>query len=70
MKRFSRGGRILPMVILMLFLLASIGCSHRVQVLPESRAVKLGQGDPAPFPGWLLTNGALVKLLEISEKCQ
>ena len=38
--------------------------------MPESRTVKLNQGELAPFDGWLLTNGAVTKLLEAAERCK
>ena len=41
-----------------------------VIVLNEARTVKLQEGEPAPWSGWLLTDGALTTLLEEVERCQ
>lgn len=59
------------MVTLTLLLSALIGCSGpRTVVLPEARTARLAAGDPAPFAGWLLTDGAMVRVLEAAERCQ
>lgn len=54
---------------LMLCLLALTSCSPKpVIVLNEAKTVKIEQGEPAPWSGWMLTDGALVKLLECCER--
>jgi hypothetical protein len=39
-------------------------------VLPDSKVQKMSVGDSATFEGFLLTGGAVAKLLEGAEKCQ
>lgn len=57
--------RLSLLAILTLFLLTSIGCVKRpVIVLNESKTVKIETGQPAPWTGWLLSDGALAELLE------
>ena len=64
-------GKILLMGILTLSLLGLTGCLQKpVIVLNEARTVKLQEGEPAPWSGWLLTDGALTTLLEEVERCQ
>jgi len=72
-KKSRKAGTILLTAILMLLLLALTSCSWRSKetiVMPESRTVKLKQGEPAPYPGWLLTDSAMAQLLEAAESCQ
>jgi hypothetical protein len=66
MKKSRSSARLWLMAMLMLFLLTSIGCAKKppVVVLNESKTVNLRQGEPAPFSGWLLSDGALVDLRE------
>ena len=53
------------MAILTLLLLALTACSlNRVIVLDEARTIKIEQGEVAPWSGWLLTDEAVVELLE------
>lgn len=71
MMQSNRAGRIWRPGILMLLLLALTGCSgpRQTVVLPEARTVKINQGEPAPFTGWLMTDSAAAKLLEAAERC-
>ena len=59
------------LLIGMLMLLGTglmISCATKpLVILGESRTVHLGQNEPAPFDGWLLTDDALAKLLELAE---
>jgi hypothetical protein len=69
---FKRVEQILQMVILAL-LLAGLTLSCAVKptyVLPVSRTEKVVKGSPAPFTGWMLTDGALTGMLEAAERCQ
>lgn len=68
---YNKAGRILLTAMLMLSLLVSTGCSKKIQVtvLPEARTEKIKQGQASPFDGWILTDGAMVKLLELAERC-
>lgn len=71
MKRSIRAGSILLTAMLMLSSGALIGCAaQKTIVMPESKTVKIKQGDPAPFNGWLLTDSALAKVLEAAEQCR
>ena len=74
MRRPCREGGISPLVILILLLSALTGCSmlkpQPVVVMPEARAVRLQQAQPAPMNGWLLSESALAKLLEAAERCK
>jgi hypothetical protein len=71
MRKFSRVDKIWLMVMLTLFSFALISCYEKIIiVMPEARAVKLQQGEPAPFPGWLLTDSAMASLLERAEQCK
>ena len=56
----------------MLCSLVLIGCSvtKTTVVMPEAKTVKLEQGMPAPYAGWLLTDSALTSLLEMAEECR
>lgn len=59
----------LIMVMLMLSLLALTACSPKpVIVLDKAKTVKIEQGEAAPWDGWLLTNGAMVELLECCDR--
>ena len=71
MKRSIRAGRILWLVGLTLFSVALIGCSvtHTTVVMPDAATVKIEQGTPAPYSGWLLTDAAMAALLEMAEQC-
>jgi len=62
---------LLSVAILLLCLLLSTGCSQRpLIVVNEAKTLKLMQGESAPWDGWLLTDGALVTLLEEVKRCQ
>jgi hypothetical protein len=65
-------GKILSIMMLMLFLSGLTGCLLKQEtiVLNEARTVKLEVGMQAPWDGWLLTDGALITLLESVERCE
>lgn len=53
----------------MLCLSGLISCGPDVvYVRGDSQTVKLKQGEPAPRTGWLLSDAAMVDLLECCEK--
>lgn len=55
--------------MLMLSLLALTACSQKsVIVLDKAKTVKIEQGEAAPWAGWLLTDGAVVELLECCDR--
>lgn len=71
MQRFKGVGRLSLLVMLTLSASASTGCSHAPTViLDESKVVKLTQNESAPFSGWLLSESAMARLLEVAEGCQ
>jgi hypothetical protein len=41
-----------------------------VVILPESKVQKISAGESASFDGFVITGGALAKMLESAEKCQ
>ena len=54
-----------------LFLGLSTGCAARVEyVRGTSETVRLRAGEPAPRDGWLVSDAALVDLLECCEACR
>jgi hypothetical protein len=73
-ERFSEGGRILLLGMLMLSSLALTGCwpikPDPVIVMPESQVQKMLKGESANFDGYLMTTGAVTKLLERAEQCK
>lgn len=72
MKTYKKAGRILSMAILLLSVNALTGCwpvKPDTILLPPSQVQKMLKGDSANFDGYLLTNAALVKLLERAEGC-
>lgn len=70
-KRSIKAGRISWLGILMLFSVVLIGCSvtRTTVVMPDAKTVKIEQGAPAPYSGWLLTDAAMATLLEMAERC-
>lgn len=75
MKMFSRAGRTSRQVTLLLLLSALTGCSLFKStppqvVMPESQAIRLEKGTPAPWRGWLLSDSSVAKLLEAAERGQ
>lgn len=55
-------------VMLTLSLLALTACSQSpVIVMNEAKTMKINEGEAAPWSGWLLTDGAMVELLECCE---
>ena len=70
MKRPNNGGRLRPLVTLIISLLILTGCAKEPNVAylnDSSRPVQLRIGEPAPFDGWLLSPGALVDLMNCCE---
>ena len=71
MLKSNRAGEICLKGMLMLLLLVSTACSGpKTTVLPEAKTAKIKQGEAAPFEGWILTDGAMAKILEAAERCQ
>lgn len=66
MSRNRRSARRWPAAMLMLSALSLTACAKPspVVVLSESRTIQLEPGQAAPFGGWLLSDGALVDLME------
>ena len=73
MKRHNKVGLISRAVMPLLLLSALTACClfrpvpHLV-VLPESQAIRLDKATQAPWRGWLLSDSALAKLLEMAER--
>jgi hypothetical protein len=67
-------GRILQTVTLIALLHGLTGCclfqSQSVVILPESKVQKISSGESANFDGFVVTGGALSKMLEAAERCQ
>lgn len=72
MKRYKRAVIVLLAATLTLLPLALTSCSHpaAVIVMPEAKAIPMEPGDKAPEKGWLLSESALLKLLEKAESCK
>ena len=60
----------LPLVMLLLSLIVSTGCSRDRIILQGQQAVKLQQNESAPWPGWLIQDETLARILEQAEACQ
>jgi len=61
--------RLWPLAIVTLSLVFLTGCSPRVQYVPEGTAPeRLKEGDPAPFTGWLITDGTLIRLYRLARE--
>lgn len=60
----------LPLVMLLLSLIGSTGCSQQRVILQGQQAVKLQQNESAPWPGWLIQDETLARILEQAEACQ
>ena len=69
MRISTRAARIsLTVTSLLLALALMISCATKPPViLGESKTAKINQGEPAPFSGWMLTDDAMAKLLELAE---
>ena len=57
------------MLILMMFSIAAAGCwtttNDRVVIIDKAeRIVKLDEGEPAPFDGWLMTDERLIEIYD------
>lgn len=74
MRIFKRAGWLLLMAIGLLWSAGLTGCWLHPNpppiVINESKVQKISKGESANFNGWILTDGALTKLLESAEKCQ
>lgn len=60
----------LPLVMLLLSLIGSTGCSQQRVILQGNQAVKLQQNESAPWPGWLIQDETLARILEQAEACR
>ena len=60
----------LPLVMLLLSLIGLTSCSHDRVILQGNQAVRLQQNESAPWPGWLIQDEALARILEQAEACQ
>ena len=72
MPTYKRVVGTLQLVMLMLLMAALTGCClFRTEqtTLQGNNAVRLPQGASTPFPGWLIQDEALAKILEKAEAC-
>ena len=60
----------LPLVMMLLLTIALTACSQQRVILQGQRAVKLQQNESAPWPGWLIQDETLARILEQAEACQ
>ena len=60
----------LPLVMLLLSAIVLTGCSHDRIILQGNQVVKLQQNESAPWPGWLIQDETLARILERAEQCQ
>jgi hypothetical protein len=60
----------LAIMMLLLLMIGSIGCSSQRVILQGNRVVKLQQNESAPWPGWLIQDEALARILEQAEACR
>ena len=70
MRRHNKGAQTLLRVMLLLSLLALTACAQDRVILQGNQAVKLQQNESAPWPGWLIQDEALARILEKAEACQ
>lgn len=73
MSQYNKAVKILSLMILIASLAALTACCRApitTVLLPESRVQKLLKGELASFDGFLLTGGALTKILEGAERCK
>ena len=71
MMRHSKGVPIWLLAMCLLSNLALTACvTTSTVVLPDSQVQKMSKGESALFDGYLLTPGAVAKLLETAEKCK
>jgi len=69
MLKNNRLERQLLLVMLALLLLALTSCAQpSVVVMSESQTVQIEAGQQAPIDGWLLTDQALIELVECCGK--
>ena len=65
MLRNNHLGDLLLMVMLVLLMHGLTGCAKpTVVVMAESQTVQINAGEVSPIDGWLLTNQALIELVE------
>ena len=60
----------LPLVMLLLSLIVSTGFSHDRIILQGNQLIRLQQNESAPWPGWLIQDETLARILEQAEACQ
>ena len=60
----------LAILMLLLLMIGSTGCSSQRVILQGNRVVKLQQNESAPWPGWLIQDETLARILEQAEACQ
>lgn len=66
----KKAGNKLPLVMLLLSLIVSTGCSHDRIILQGQEVIRLQQNESAPWPGWLIQDETLARILEQAEACQ
>ena len=60
----------LPLVMLLLSLIALTACSQQRVILQGQEVIRLQQNESAPWPGWLIQDETLARILEQAEACQ
>lgn len=70
MTRCNRVVQALLLVMLPLFPVALTACSQTPVVLQGQQAVQLRQNESAPWPGWLIQDETLARILEAAESCR
>lgn len=60
----------LPLVMLLLSLIALTACSQQRVILQGQEVIRLQQNESAPWPGWLIQEETLARILEQAEACQ
>jgi hypothetical protein len=66
----KKAARLLPLVMMLLLTIALTACSQQRVILQGQQAVKLQQNESAPWPGWLIQDETLARILEQAEACQ
>lgn len=73
MPQYNKAAKISSLMILIASLAALTACCRApttTVLLPESRVQKMLKGESASYDGFLLTGGALTKILEAAERCK
>lgn len=68
--RYNRDVLILLTAMLLLSMIVLTACSQHQVILQGNQTVKLRQGESAPWPGWLIQDETLARILEKAEACQ